>query len=60
MFIRVFLFFQWEEFMKLGEDVPDSDLKDRQATQAPNTCCSLIYTVSTCIYIFLKLLKYYL
>ena len=46
--------------MKLGEDVPDSDLKDRQATQAPNTCCSLIYTVSTCIYIFLKLLKYYL
>ena len=33
--------------MELGKDVPEEDLIDRIREQAPNKCCTLIYTVST-------------
>ena len=33
--------------MNLSSSVPDSALQERLSTQAPNTCCSLIYTVSS-------------
>ena len=38
--------FQWEDFMKLGEEESDDVLNERQANQYVNKCCSLIYTVS--------------
>ena len=33
--------------MNLSSDVPETALRERIAAQAVNTCCSLIYTVST-------------
>ncbi|XP_067665724.1 long-chain-fatty-acid--CoA ligase ACSBG2-like isoform X2 [Haliotis asinina] len=39
--------YSWEEFMKLGDDVPDSQLEDRLKDLAPNKCCTLIYTSGT-------------
>jgi hypothetical protein len=39
---------QWDEFLRLGSDVPDSALDERINSQAPNKCCTLIYTVSAC------------
>ena len=37
---------QWSEFMNIGKDVPEEDLIERIRGQAPNKCCTLIYTVS--------------
>ncbi|XP_041643923.1 long-chain-fatty-acid--CoA ligase ACSBG2-like [Cheilinus undulatus] len=37
----------WEEFMKLGEDVPEQKLDDMIKSLKPNECCSLIYTSGT-------------
>ena len=36
---------QWSEFMNLGNDVPHEYLIERLRGQAPNKCCTLIYTV---------------
>ncbi|KAK6171659.1 hypothetical protein SNE40_018101 [Patella caerulea] len=38
--------YTWEEFMKAGDDIPDSMLEERFCNLAPNKCCTLIYTVS--------------
>ena len=40
------LVFQWADFMKLGDGVPDDNLMARLKGQTPNKCCTLIYTVS--------------
>ncbi|XP_046571351.1 long-chain-fatty-acid--CoA ligase ACSBG2-like isoform X3 [Haliotis rubra] len=39
--------YSWEDFVKLGDDVPDSQLEDRLKDVAPNKCCTLIYTSGT-------------
>lgn len=39
--------YTWEAFMKLGEAVPDEDLKNRIERQHCNQCCTLIYTSGT-------------
>ena len=41
------LFFQWAEFMKLGEGVSDAQLDTVINSQKANECCSLIYTSGT-------------
>lgn len=38
---------QWREFLDLGEDVPDSQLREIIESQKPNQCCTLIYTSGT-------------
>ncbi|XP_052277987.1 long-chain-fatty-acid--CoA ligase ACSBG2-like isoform X2 [Dreissena polymorpha] len=39
--------YSWDEFLALGNDVPDSALEERLSIQAPNACCSIIYTSGT-------------
>ncbi|KAF6716147.1 Long-chain-fatty-acid--CoA ligase ACSBG2 [Oryzias melastigma] len=39
--------YSWEEFMKLGEDVPDEQLNAMIDSQRANECCTLIYTSGT-------------
>lgn len=39
--------YTWEAFMKLGEGVPDEELKSRIERQHCNQCCTLIYTSGT-------------
>lgn len=39
--------FQWAELMDLGKQGDDALLQARIKAQAPNKCCTLIYTVST-------------
>lgn len=39
--------YTWEEFMKLGEDVPDEQLNAVIDSLRPNECCTLIYTSGT-------------
>ncbi|OWK51429.1 Long-chain-fatty-acid--CoA ligase ACSBG2 [Lonchura striata] len=39
--------YSWREFMELGRDVPDSQLREIIASQKPNQCCTLIYTSGT-------------
>lgn len=39
--------YTWEEFLKLGCDVPEGELESRWLSQAPNKCCTLIYTSGT-------------
>ena len=36
--------------MNLSSNIPDAVLQERLSAQAPNTCCSLIYTVSWYMY----------
>ena len=38
--------------MEVGKDVADETLQERIDNLAPNKCCTLIYTVSTCILSF--------
>ncbi len=35
--------------MEIGKEVPEEALIDRIRGQAPNKCCTLIYTVSTLV-----------
>ncbi len=44
--------FQWSEFMEIGKEVPEEELIDRIRGQAPNKCCTLIYTVSRISLVF--------
>lgn len=37
----------WEEFLKLGDEVPESELEARLAAQKPDDVCTLIYTSGT-------------
>ncbi len=37
----------WEEFLKIGDDVPEADLDARLAAQKPDDVCTLIYTSGT-------------
>jgi long-chain acyl-CoA synthetase len=37
----------WDEFLALGDDVPQSELDARIAAQKPDDCCTLIYTSGT-------------
>jgi long-subunit acyl-CoA synthetase (AMP-forming) len=37
----------WEEFLKLGDEVPESGLEARIAAQKPDDVCTLIYTSGT-------------
>ncbi|NWH70827.1 ACBG2 ligase, partial [Piaya cayana] len=39
--------YSWSEFMALGKDVPDSQLREIIESQKPNQCCTLIYTSGT-------------
>lgn len=49
---KFWISFQWEEFMSLSSETSDMALQERLAPQAPNKCCTLIYTV--CIFSPLK------
>ena len=37
---------QWEQFMKLGEDIEDSVIEEKVDAQRPEQCALLLYTVS--------------
>jgi long-subunit acyl-CoA synthetase (AMP-forming) len=37
----------WDEFLKLGDDVPESELEARLKAQKPDDVCTLIYTSGT-------------
>ncbi|XP_071117767.1 long-chain-fatty-acid--CoA ligase ACSBG2-like isoform X2 [Haliotis cracherodii] len=39
--------YSWEDFMKMADNVPDSELENRLKNLAPNKCCTLIYTSGT-------------
>ncbi|XP_069734132.1 long-chain-fatty-acid--CoA ligase ACSBG2 isoform X2 [Phaenicophaeus curvirostris] len=39
--------YSWSEFMALGKDVPDPQLREIIESQKPNQCCTLIYTSGT-------------
>ncbi|XP_072526916.1 long-chain-fatty-acid--CoA ligase ACSBG1 isoform X2 [Salminus brasiliensis] len=39
--------YSWEEFMRLGLDIPDKTLDDIISSQKANQCCVLIYTSGT-------------
>ncbi|KAF6024898.1 ACSBG1 [Bugula neritina] len=39
--------YSWEEFIKLGSEVPDEELQQRMEAQYVNKCCALIYTSGT-------------
>ncbi|XP_040393107.1 long-chain-fatty-acid--CoA ligase ACSBG2 isoform X5 [Cygnus olor] len=39
--------YSWREFMDLGKDVPDAQLREIIDSQKPNQCCTLIYTSGT-------------
>ncbi|XP_009915523.1 long-chain-fatty-acid--CoA ligase ACSBG2 isoform X2 [Haliaeetus albicilla] len=39
--------YSWSEFMDLGKDVPDTQLREIIESQKPNQCCTLIYTSGT-------------
>ncbi|KAL5005186.1 hypothetical protein ScPMuIL_018642 [Solemya velum] len=39
--------YTWNEFMALHEGVPDSLVEERLKVQAPNKCCTLLYTSGT-------------
>ncbi|XP_068938972.1 long-chain-fatty-acid--CoA ligase ACSBG2 [Petaurus breviceps papuanus] len=39
--------YSWNEFMALGESVPNQELEDILDSQKPNQCCMLIYTSGT-------------
>ncbi|KAK2542322.1 Acsbg2 [Columba guinea] len=39
--------YSWSEFMALGEDVPDTQLREVIKSQKPNQCCMLVYTSGT-------------
>ncbi|KAM9744488.1 long-chain-fatty-acid--CoA ligase ACSBG2-like isoform 1-T2 [Menidia menidia] len=39
--------YTWEEFMKVGEDVPDEQLNAVIESHRANECCTLIYTSGT-------------
>ncbi|XP_009985007.1 PREDICTED: long-chain-fatty-acid--CoA ligase ACSBG2 [Tauraco erythrolophus] len=39
--------YSWSEFMDLGKDVPDTQLREVIESQKPNQCCTLIYTSGT-------------
>lgn len=42
-----YVFGQWEEFMSLGQEIPDKILDDIISSQKANQCCVLIYTSGT-------------
>ena len=37
---------QWEQFIKLGEDMDNSEIESIMKEQSPQDCALLIYTVS--------------
>uniref|UniRef100_A0A8C9SVX6 Long-chain-fatty-acid--CoA ligase ACSBG1 n=1 Tax=Scleropages formosus TaxID=113540 RepID=A0A8C9SVX6_SCLFO len=39
--------YSWEEFMELGQDIPEKDLDEIIRSQKANQCCVLIYTSGT-------------
>ncbi|NXX94746.1 ACBG2 ligase, partial [Centropus bengalensis] len=39
--------YSWKEFMDLGKDIPDLQLREVIESQKPNQCCTLIYTSGT-------------
>ena len=41
--------FQWEEFLKLGDDTDDKIVEDKITGQKPEDHCTLIYTVGLLI-----------
>ena len=36
---------QWDQFIELGKDIPDSQIEDLISAQKPKDCCLLVYTV---------------
>ena len=43
-----YVHFQWESFMKVGEDVETNEIEEIISAQKPEQACLLIYTVSGC------------
>lgn len=43
----VFVFLQWADFLKMGEDMTDQELNAVISSLRANECCSLIYTSGT-------------
>lgn len=39
--------YTFNDFLKLGEAIPDKDVEDRMDAQKPGECCTLIYTSGT-------------
>ena len=39
------IFLQWEQFLCLGDDMDDQLVEDKIASQKPEDCVALIYTV---------------
>eukprot|EP01006_Ploeotia_vitrea_P029918 TRINITY_DN62381_c0_g1_i1.p1 TRINITY_DN62381_c0_g1~~TRINITY_DN62381_c0_g1_i1.p1 ORF type:complete len:506 (+),score=10.07 TRINITY_DN62381_c0_g1_i1:497-2014(+) len=39
--------YTWEQFLKLGDGVSNSNLEDRERQVKPGNCCTLIYTSGT-------------
>ena len=39
-------FLQWEEFLKLGDEIETSAVEEKIESQKPDQCAVLIYTVS--------------
>ena len=39
--------YTWAEFLALGKDVADAEVKSRSESVVPGPCCSLIYTSGT-------------
>ena len=44
--IHVVCVLQWEQFMKLGDDMENSVVEKNMAGQKPEQCALLVYTVS--------------
>lgn len=45
--VCVFVFLQWADFLKMGEDMTDQELNAVISSLRANECCSLIYTSGT-------------
>ncbi|CAN0038254.1 unnamed protein product, partial [Laminaria digitata] len=39
--------YTWDQFMELGNDIPDTAIEERIESQKPGEACSLIYTSGT-------------
>lgn len=55
--VRLFLL-KWEQLLEKGKECTDETLDERSNHQAPNLCCTLIYTVSHLSLPFLSVSSY--
>ena len=57
MFTQFSWFLQWEEFLKLGDEIQESAVEKKIDSQKSNHCAELFYSVS---YTILNSLTYFL